>query len=312
MTDEYAATRALLVAELDAARFGHPGYLAWFYGANPRGRAIEEQVDDPETGRRVGHYAVLPARFRTPAGAGAFIFSSNVATDSSQRRGGLFRDMAQRMYERAAATGAPAMVGVGNHNSTVVVVERFGWTSLGPLPVRVGMPLAGRRAARRVESITVDDDFLASDRFAALASNLDWVPVRDWVQSWDAAFLRWRLSRPDGGYVLHVGRDALAVSVAATAPLGIRAAVVLKVFPRPGAVLPVRTGALLAAACRHHRAPLYVYAGFNAHAVVRGLRPPRRLQPSPLNLVVKPLDESVVRGADFRLDTFEFLDMDAY
>jgi hypothetical protein len=201
------------------------------------------------------------------------------------------------------------MVGVGNDNSTVVVVERFGWTALGPLPVRLCLPRPG--AARAVESRPVDTALLASEWFATVAADLDWVPVRDWAQSWSPDFLRWRLSRPDGGYVLHASPDAVAVSVRARAPLGIPAAVLLKVFPRPGAQLPGSGTPFVTAACRAHRAPVCVYAGFNAHVTVRGIRTPRRLQPSPLNLVFKSLADAVP-GASFRLDTFELLDMDAY
>ena len=87
MSDDYSLTSELLVRELDAERFGDPGYLPWFYGANPRGAAIQENVDEDGPGqtRRVAHYAVLPAVYRDTAGPGPFIFSSNVATDSSVR-----------------------------------------------------------------------------------------------------------------------------------------------------------------------------------------------------------------------------------
>jgi len=302
-------TGTLLVAALDAERFGHAGYLPWFYRQNPRGEVIDENEDD-ERGNRIAHYAVIPTVYRTPAGPTPFIFSSNVATSPAVRRGGLFRAMAERLYERARATGAPGMVGVGNENSTVVVVERFGWRALGPLPVRICLPLPGR--GRAVDSRAVDAAVLAGPWFASLAADLDWVPVRDWVQSWTQDFLRWRLSRPDGGYVVHVSPDALGVSVLAHAARRVRAAVLLKVFPRPGATLPVSAAPLVAAACRYHRAALCVYAGFNAHARVSGVRSPRRLQPSPLNLVFKSLDERLAPPATFRLDTFEFLDMDAY
>ncbi|HEX4492509.1 MAG TPA: GNAT family N-acetyltransferase [Acidimicrobiia bacterium] len=310
-TDPYddARTAALLVATLDAERFGHPGYLRWFYRENPRGQVIGENED--QDGMRVAHYAVIPTAYRTPAGPTPFIFSTNVATSPTVRRGGFFRAMAERVYERARATGAPGMVGVGNDESTIVVVERFGWKALGPLPVRICPPLpSGRRT--RLESRPVDRALLADRWFEAIATDLDWVPVRDWAQSWTPDFLRWRLSRPDGGYVLHVTRDAVAVSVLAHARLRIRAAVLLKVFPRPGAALPVSSAPFVTAACRYHRAAMCVYAGFNAHVRVRGVRPPRRLQPSPLNLVFKCLDESRAPSASFRLDTFEFLDMDAY
>jgi hypothetical protein len=303
------ATARLLVENLDAVRFGHPGYLEWFYRANPRGEAIEANEDD-ETGNRIGHYAVIPTRYRTPAGPTPFIFSSNVATDPTVRRGGLFRTMAERVYAQARAAGAPGMVGVGNDNSTVVVVDRFGWRALGPLPVRICIPVP--RRGRAVESRPVDSQLLATPWFAAAAEELDWVPVADWTQSWTPEFLRWRLSRPDAGYVLHAAPDALAVSVLAHGPLKIRCAVLLKVFPRPGARLPLSAAPMISAACRYHRAPLCVYAGFNAHVRARGVRSPRRLQPSPLNLVFKSLDETRAPSSTFRLDTFEFLDMDAY
>jgi hypothetical protein len=302
-------TAQLLVDALDRERFGHPGYLQWFYRANPRGEAIDENEDD-EHGNRIGHYAVIPTVYRTPVGLTPFIFSSNVATSAVVRRAGLFRTMAERLYERARATGAPGMVGVGNDNSTIVVVERFGWHALGPLPVQICLPIPGR--GRAVESRPVDAGLLASAWFEAAAAELDWVPVADWVQSWTPDFLRWRLSRPDGRYVVHVTPDALAVSVLAHASLRVRAAVLLKVFPRPGATLPVSAAPLVAAACRYHRAAFCVYAGFNAHVRVRGVRSPRRFQPSPLNLVYKSLDEQRGPAATFRLDTFEFLDMDAY
>lgn len=306
----HTATQRLLVAELDAARFGDPRYLAWQYDENPRGEAIQEHEDD-ERGTRVGHYAVVPTRFRTKDGPCRFIFSSNVATDSTTRRSGLFRTMAARMYERAAASGAPAMVGVGNDASTVVVVERFGWRKLRPMRARVVAPLAWR-AARAVESASVTPELLASPRFAEVTDDLDWVPVDGWAQSWDTEFVRWRLSRPDGGYALHVAPDVIAVTVRAPAPLHVPATVLLKVWPRRGARLPVRTGGLVTAACRHHRTPFCVYAGWNRHAVVRGIPVPQRAQPSPLNVVLKVLDDSVVDAATFSLDTWELLDMDAY
>ena len=306
-TDPHRATRDLLVAELDAKRFGHPGYLPWFYDDNPRGAAIQQHDDDPETGRRIAHYAVLPTTMRTPTSPQAFIFSSNVATDSSTRRSGLFRALAERMYADAAASGAPAMVGVGNDASTVVVVERFGWRRIGPMRAKVCVP----SAPRGIVSHRVDEAFLGSPVFAEITQGLDDVPVRAWAQSWDSAFLRWRLSRPDGGYVVHVSANALAVSVRTQGPLGIPFAVLLKVWPRPGATLPTSGAPMAGAAMRSHSAPLCVYAGWNEHVHVRGVVVPHRFQPSPLNVVVKGLDPAFDADA-FSLDTWELLDMDAY
>ena len=138
------------------------------------------------------------------------------------------------------------------------------------------------------------------------------MPVRDWVQSWTTEFLRWRLQWPGHVYTLHVSRSALAVSYRAAGPARIPFAVLLKVFPRPGATLPVAASPFVTAACRSHRAPLCLYVGWNAHAHVRGIPAPRRFQPSPLNVVFKSLDEARAPSSSFRLDTFEFLDMDAF
>ena len=307
MTERYSKTSELLAEYLDAHRFGDTRYLEWFYGANPRGEAIEEHIDDEE-GKRIGHYAVLPTRYRTPAGSTPFIFTSNVATDATARRRGLFREMAEKIYLRAAATGAPGLAGHGNAVSTAALVK-FGWVVTGPMPVVVTPPVVPPRG---VQDRRVDDAFLASREFATLAADLDWVPVHDWVQSWTEDWLRWRLARPESGYFLHVGPDALVVSARDHGPLGVPAAVIVKIFPRPGARLPVRTGRYVAAACRAQRAPLCVYAGWNAHACVRGVPVPMRFRPSPMNVVYKSFDETRMPTEGFRIDTFEFLDGDAY
>src|SRR5262249_54287964 len=159
---------------------GHPGYLRWFYRENPRGQVIAENEDDD--GERVAHYAVVPTAYRSAAGPTPFIFSTNVAASPPLRPGGLFPAMAERRYGPAGATGAPGMVGVGNDESTIVVVERFGWTALGPLPVHVCLPRPVFGHA--VESRPVDEKLLVDPWFDDIATDLDWVPVRDWVQSW--------------------------------------------------------------------------------------------------------------------------------
>ena len=71
-------------------------------------------------------------------------------------------------------------------------------------------------------------------------------------------------------------------------------------------------GPFVGSAMRAHRTPLAVYTGWNAHATVRGVTIPHRLQPSPLNVVIKVLDPAAVDAETFHLDTWELLDMDAY
>jgi len=54
-----------------------------------------------------------------------------------------------------------------------------------------------------------------------------------------------------------------------------------------------------------------VYAGFNRQVPLRGVHPPRRFLPAPLNLIYRGLSPEAPKET-FVLDTFEFLDMDAY
>jgi hypothetical protein len=68
---------------------------------------------------------------------------------------------------------------------------------------------------------------------------------------------------------------------------------------------------MVTAICHHHRAPVAVYAGHNRHVRVNGIRLPERFKPVPLNLVMLSLSEKVDQ-LTFQLDTYEFLDMDAY
>jgi hypothetical protein len=115
--------------------------------------------------------------------------------------------------------------------------------------------------------------------------------------------------------VVHVSDDFFVVSTREHRA-GVRFAAILKVLPRNGASKRehrILSGApAVAAACAYHRAPLAVYAGFNARVKVSGVSLPMRLRPSPLNLILKSVNQDVLPQGDFELATFEFLDSDAY
>jgi hypothetical protein len=67
--------------------------------------------------------------------------------------------------------------------------------------------------------------------------------------------------------------------------------------------------AVVRAACRFHRAPVALHAGLNDMVDFGGARLPGRLRSSPLNLIVRSLDDGAPRKEVAR---FEFLDFDAY
>jgi len=300
----------------DSARPLDEAFVTWLYEQCPYGPGIEANYDEelPDGGsRRIAHYALVPATYSRDGVATPFVFSLNACVDPTAQRGGYFTRMGLEVYAKAAAQGIVGVVGVSNANSTPAVVNKLHWKLVGPMPVRVVVPAPGR--GRGFEHLPVDPALLAGPVLDELAASLDPSFDHRWEQVWSAPFLRWRLGRPGGDYVLHVSSDLLAVSTHERRA-GVRFAVILKVLPRNGASKG-RSAAFsgapaVAAACAYHRAPLAVYAGFNARVRIGGVPLPMRLRPSPLNLILKSLDEDQLPQDTFELATFEFLDSDAY
>ena len=249
---------------------------------------------------------MIPQRYRGPSGAVPAGFSLNAVVKTGAQRKGWFRTLAPEVYEDANERGWKFATGVCNEKSIGTVIKYLGWKTPGPLPVRVSIP-SGR--GRDVESHAVDDAFFAGP-FDRLAAGLDQFPVTAWTNSYTPDYLRWRLATPRVSYAVHASDEIVGVSTV-DKRFGVRAAVLLKLLPRDGRSGPLSAAPIVAAACRFHRAPYAVYAGFNAHVKVRGIQPPRRLQPSPLHLILRSLSDEIDQDA-LNVDTFEFLDMDAY
>lgn len=295
----------LLNSELPDRRFEHSDYLAWLYDRNPDGSGFTGSRDEDDI--RVAHYALVPQRYRNADGPGPFVFSLNAVSRTGSQRKGYFVEIGHEIFARAAAGGRVAITAVANDKSTPGAIKYLGYRHLGPMPVAVTVPNPFRAWGWR--SVVVTEDWLGSQDFTDLAGELDDHPATGWTPSWQADNLRWRLSRPRGEYVVHVGPDLMAVSTRDVVR-GVPFVVILKLLPRRGVTGLSGRGAV-AAACRHHRAPFCVYAGLNAHVTMRGLPLPDRLRPAPLNLLVRSLSDTVPQET-FQLDTFEFLDCDAY
>jgi hypothetical protein len=309
---ENSRTTDLLAAELPDARFDSREYLDWLYDTSPYGPAIERSGDDDT--RRVAHYAMIPQRYRGVEGPVAAGFSLHAVVRSDAQRQGWFRRLGREVCDAASAEGWQFATGVCNARSIGTAVKYLGWNSPGPLPVRICPSTAFVRAGGApdgVESFDVTADLLDSAWFARLAATLDDAPTQGgWTNDYSPTYLRWRLARPRGGYALHISDDLVGLS-ARDVRMGVPAAIVLKLLPRSSPTRRHSAAPIVRAACRHHRAPYAVYAGFNAHVGVAGFSAPRRLQPSPLHLILRSLNPAVDQQS-LRLDTFEFLDMDAY
>lgn len=298
MTDTIA-TSALLTAVFPGAPTATAGYLKWLYEENPAGGVIEANVDD-DLGR-AAHYAVVPTRLSVDGTTLPAVLSLNTAVDDRMRGQGLFVNLAGEVIERSAAAGARVIVGVANANSTHGFVQRLGFDLVGPLPVTVLLPGLRRTARAPVVSAELPPGPRIDELLEASAG-------RGLAGRWDRELLTWRLARPGARYLVHDGGDWLAVTTAAkVGPLN--AAMLLAVF----AATPLDAAgerAVVRSACRSHRAAVAIHAGYNQNLRRKGVPLPDRLKPSPLNLIVRQLDDDL--GGLAPVSRFEFLDFDAY
>jgi hypothetical protein len=317
------ATAALLRDAFPIPAFASDAYLRWLYHDNPCGAAIVGNVDD-DRGERVAHLGLVPQIWRSPDRNERFLLALNavhaVRKYVRQERVRTRRDRPKRtlaslaagLYEQAAGVDYLGVFGVPNARSTHSFVHKQGFRLIRPLPVRACLPLPPWRG--KVDSFEVDASFRQSERFDAIVAGLDELPVDRWVQQASAAWLRWRLSRPLARYALHRGPRGIAISTE-EARAGSRFAVILRLYPRTdtgwaggGRIL---ANDLVYAACKFHRTPFAVYAGFNRHMTVWGIPVPRRYLPAPLNLSILSLQPKLDQ-AHFDVDTYEFLDGDQY
>lgn len=287
------AIRALLVEVFDGQRFTAP-YLDWLYRANPCGTEISANLTHGD--RCLAHYAAIPQAWHGPDGEHAFALALNVAVAAEARGRGLFLSLAEQTFQRAAATrGATAIIGVGNASTALAYPRHLGFQLVAPLPVRLGVVLPRRvTSVREVAVGDIPAHLLASD-------------PGQWRQAWTHQRLAWRLASPMMSYRIHL-HDGAAMVSCRVMQSGLPVTAVVKVFAAPGGQAAI--GGLLAAAAHAHKTPVYVYAGFNDRVRVPGLPLPRRLLPSPLHLVYRPMSPSA--PATFRPAAFEFLDFDAY
>lgn len=298
------ATAALLQRVFpDAARISQPAYLHWLYEESPFGRVIEANIDDNEG--RAGHYALVPLTLISDGVEYRGALSLNTAVDERVRGAGIFVRLATEAIEAAQRQGVGMVVGVANANSTPGFLRRLSFELISPLPATVLLPRPGRSHPVRsqwAEEAFAADGVATGDLKALLAP-----PARGLARAWTPETLHWRLAAPGSRYALHRSENMLVVTtVDRTNRFPV--VVVLKAFAaaRPSAA---ERRAVVRAACRVHRAPLAVHVGLNDMIAFNGVALPKRLRSSPLNLIVRYLEEAPPKSVVSR---FEFLDFDAY
>lgn len=285
--------RALLVDVFGGDRFADP-YVEWLYRSNPVGPEIAVNV--VRDGACLAHYGMIPQWWGDEGAPLLMGLSLNTSVSEALRGKGVFMRMAGMAYERATGRGVAAVLGVANANATHGRLKYMDFRLVGSLPVRVGV--AAPWSPPGVAEVGPED--LPETLFERGGGG-------GWRQAWTRESLGWRLASPLTTFRLHL-HDSGAMVTCRTTQGGLPFVVVAKILPMPGHRVAV--GRLLAAAAKSHGTPAYVYAGYNGAARVGGIPLPRRILPSPLNLIYRRLADSA--PAEFRPGCFEFLDFDAY
>jgi hypothetical protein len=296
----------LLRSVLPNPRWDTSAYLDWVYDHNPVGGLVP--IDVVEDGRVLCHIGGVPVLLRSEDIEGWFLILLNSSTAADAQGRGLYVQALFDVFEECGKMGGVGGYGVTNARSTGPATKGLRATPTGSLPARLVLPTA--LPSRRVRTFDCTPEFLASDEFSALTADLDDYAAKGFVTRWTTDILRWRLAFPYTSYKLHVSEELVGITTRATVK-GVPVTVLMKFLPRAARRGPLDPWRMIATACLRHRTPVAVYAGYNANVPVPGIRIDQERLPAPLNLLVMSTSPGL-HNDDFRFETFEFLDFDAY
>lgn len=302
-------TSRLLFEVYGAPQFRDERYLEWFYRKNPLGPAIETDYIDDQG--RLGHMGGIPHVYQTLGRELQAMFPLNIAVHERGRGKGVMAKMTAACYaETERRWGSALLLGMANANSVHYYGTKGGYRVYTQMPVKICPSVWP--SLERVNTRPIDAAYLTSSEFESLFGELDLAPGSGWSEKYTLPFLRWRLSRPDTDYRLHVG-SKVAIVTSEERRHGVAFTIVMKTF-RLKSAGGARTNAngVVAAACRQRRTPLAVYAGFSSQNSLSGVLLPERLKPSPLHLCVSCRPPGFLDLPSFVYDTFEFLEFDVY
>lgn len=222
--------------------------------------------------RLAAHYVTCPTEALVDGRPTKGLLSLNTATDPDYQGRGLFTRLAQATYEAGASAGYGFVIGVANANSTPGFLRRLAFQHVGRL--EAGILARAPRAFRPADLQYVGD--------------------------WREDLLAWRLANPAARY--HVGRSGDLTGVWAPTHLP---------FVNCGAFLP---GAPKPAGMKAS-GPLgaTLFMGLDPRLKLDAFVPiPERFRPSPLNLIWRPLAQTVPRELRAGGVALNFLDFDPY
>lgn len=223
--------------------------------------------------RLAAHYVTCPLEARIDGAAVRGLLSLNTATHPDYQGRGLFTRLAEAAYGAGADAGYRFVMGVANANSTPGFLRKLAFQHVG----RLQAGLLARPPTRFVDT-----------------------PVQ-YEGAWRGDHLAWRLANPQGRYTMARRGELLSVWARTHLPL-----------VRCGAFLPTPEG-VAASGGSPLAATLFIGLEPRMDLGRQGFLPiPKRLRPSPLNLIWRPLGREA--PATLRPDAvaINFLDFDPY
>jgi GNAT superfamily N-acetyltransferase len=266
------AAYAALLSEVFQSDRFSEAAIGWRYRDNPAGQVVGADAWDGE--RLVAHYVTCPLEASVDGRIARGLLSLNTATHPDYQGRGLFTTLAEAAYAQGAAAGYEFVIGVANANSTPGFLKRLAFQDVGRLHAGV----LGR-----------------------LPRRLGVTPVQ-FAGHWREELLTWRLINPAGRYTAARHRDLIGVWAQTHLPF-VQCAAFL---PDGGQALGPRMGAPMAAT---------LFIGLEPRLDLKAhlFWPlPDRFRPSPLNLIWRPLTDSVPRTLNARAVALNFLDFDPY
>jgi GNAT superfamily N-acetyltransferase len=223
--------------------------------------------------RLAAHYVACPLEARIDGEVVRGLLSLNTATHPDYQGRGLFTQLAERAYEQGAQAGHGFVIGVANAQSTPGFLRKLAFQDVGRLHAGVLAGLPNRFSTASVQ----------------------------YQGEWRADLLAWRLANPEGRYTVARRGGLTCVWAKTHLPL-----------VQCGAFIPY-SGELAAVAQAPLAATLFLGLEPRMSLGRQGFLPiPRRLRPSPLNLIWRPLSEAAPKALKPDAVALNFLDFDAY
>ena len=228
----------------------------------------------------------------------------DLAVSPDSRGEGIFRKTVEKSYEAGINGNLRGILGVANSQSSPRMTGAMGWKKLPSIDLRLLKP---SKSLETSTTFQIDSDQFRENAekgvfdFEKLTPSFGYMPV------WNLELLTWRLSRPGSQYFLHLSPSALLISTTAFFR-GFKTALILKALPLKPCDERLSISPFISNVAKHHRTPFIIYWGENQYFEMKGIKIPRKIQPSPLELVLHFFEKK----HDFQLTGFELLDFDAF